>query len=174
MALINTTIIREFRPLSESFKTDDSYITSFIDEAEELDLKKLLGEQLYIDFNRNVTDAKYQTLLDGGNYMRSGNTFEYTFSGIKEILSYYAYGRFLFFGSDLNTKNGVVKKSVERAVQLTRERKKELFKYNQRIALKKFQSTRDFLNNSKTVYPFWNECKTINKNTGGTLRFINK
>lgn len=95
--LITIDDIREFKQLSSN--TDvNSKVKFQIREAQEFDLRGLLGDDFYHDFVSKF-DAQFQgadaykTLFDGGTYEYNDKT--YSFAGVRAVLVYYAYSRII-------------------------------------------------------------------------------
>jgi hypothetical protein len=75
----------------DSAKRIDPYIV----EAQELDLRKFLGDIFYQEVIADLTASpqQYSVLLSGGTYSYGGYT--YTFKGLKAALVFWTYARFL-------------------------------------------------------------------------------
>lgn len=117
--LITIENICEFRPLSKGIPA--VRIQPYIQEAQQFDLKRLLGDPLYVDFmtyfdNADVAYDKYRDLLNGKNYVVDGNTIEHP--GLRGYLSYMTLARF-FNNNQINvTKYGLVEKNGEDSTPL--------------------------------------------------------
>lgn len=118
--LITIENIKEFRPMSSSIPQDR--IAPYIQEAQQFDLKRLLGDPFYADFmlrfdnNADSKYAAYQALLKGTTYTINGNNVEYP--GLIGYLSYMTLARF-FNNNQINvTKYGLVTKSMEQSEPL--------------------------------------------------------
>ena len=94
--LTTATEIRALcRPIAQHYK--DANIEVYIDEAEAIDVKPILGEQMYIDLSEaqtgtTLTDNK-QLILDGGVYTVDDR--KYHFSGLKKAIAYFVYSRLI-------------------------------------------------------------------------------
>lgn len=113
--LINLANIREWRPIATQIPADR--INPYIQEAQQFDLKQLLGDALYVDFlaKYDVTGdpqyANYQALLKGGTYTYGGVTLENP--GLIPFLVYMTLARF-FNNNQVNaTRYGLVNKLVD-------------------------------------------------------------
>lgn len=110
--IITIDDIREFRAMAKEIPVDR--ITPFIQEAQIFDLKKLLGDPLYLDFIKKFDqtgDAKYsayQELLNGVEYSYGGNEIEHP--GLIGYLSYCTLVRF-FNNPQMATRYGLVIKN---------------------------------------------------------------
>lgn len=118
--LITIENIKEFRPMSSSIPQER--ITPYIQEAQQFDLKRLMGDPFYTDFMArfdNPADGKYaayQALLKGTTYTINGNSVEYP--GLIGYLSYMSLARF-FNNNQINvTKYGLVSKDMDQSTQL--------------------------------------------------------
>lgn len=94
--LLTATEVRALcRPISQNFK--DSTIEIYIPEAEQIDVKPILGEQMYIDLSEAQTGttltANQELILDGGVYTVENR--KYVFSGLKKAISYFVYSRLI-------------------------------------------------------------------------------
>lgn len=113
--LITESNIREFRPMSKDIPLDR--LTSYIQEAQRFDMKKLLGDVLYVDFMAKIDASgdpqynNYRALLMGGNYTYGGLTLENP--GLIPYLVYMTLVRF-YNNNQINaTKYGLVYKNPE-------------------------------------------------------------
>jgi hypothetical protein len=95
--LISIEDIREFKQISAN--TDvNSKVKFQIREAQEFDLRGLLGDDFYHDFVSKFDaqfqgSTNYQTLFEGGTYEYNNKT--YSFAGIRAVLVYYTYARII-------------------------------------------------------------------------------
>jgi hypothetical protein len=85
----------------------------YILQAQICDLKPLLGEIFYQDLVTNFASANYQDLLNGKTYIipNSGN-YPIKFEGIKPILCYFAYARYIKRAGFKHTMTGLVAKNT--------------------------------------------------------------
>ena len=74
---------------------DKSFVDVCIIEAQDLDLKPIIGDALLIKIKafNGVYTEKYKTLLNGGIYEHNGSNYE--ISGINTVLIYFAYARII-------------------------------------------------------------------------------
>ncbi len=107
MALITKA---EVGTLGRPVYTDPSKLERFIDEAEQIDLRKAIGDRL---FDYIVTNAgSLTTLLNGGNYTDSKGGSHH-FAGLKKALAYYVYSRLAVSGNIELTRAGSVNRSSD-------------------------------------------------------------
>ena len=100
-----TTLITpsEISSLAREVFIDDSKATRFIVEAEEMDVRPVLGDKMLAYIRDNV--AQVSNLLNGTTYTYNGQT--YTFSGLKKAVAYYTYARLIVGGDIEVTRSGV-------------------------------------------------------------------
>ena len=111
--LITLNDIKTYRPTAEleGVRWEPSAT-----EAQDLDLRPVLGDGLYYDFMEEWHDsgddmyAHYQNLLNGTTYTLNGQTVY--FDGIKPMLVYYTLARFIQNNPIHITRFGVVTKIV--------------------------------------------------------------
>lgn len=155
MALITLTEISEYKDVSAHLgKRADSAI----EDAERLDIKPLLGERMYLDMSRLLTQDKYQLLLNGGEY--EYDDFTYEFAGLKRVIIEFAYARIVFFGSEKATPHGIVDKLNQDSKPITRDNKKEKYTAARQTAVELWKEVYLFLQRKKDDYVYWDLCKT--------------
>jgi hypothetical protein len=103
----------------EDFKGISSNVNSFKDlqpsilEAQEFDLKKIMGESFYLDlmddFEAVPSLTKYGDLFNGVQYTYNGNKYEH--AGIRAVLAYHSYARYVPDAQTQSTASGFVKKT---------------------------------------------------------------
>ncbi len=149
MRLITKSEIIDVRQISKS--VTDAIINNFIDEAQLLDLKPLIGESLYQEIILNSTN--YQDLLNEVTYNYDGSQF--TSCGLKRVLIHFAYARYIMNGSVTDTPFGLVEKQFQDGRNVERASKKEMYKYNQQIAFQYWNEVERYLNRNQDLYPKW-------------------
>lgn len=100
------------RPITTNFK--DTVIETYIPEAEQIDIKPVLGEQMYIDLSEAQTGTTLTDnqilILDGGVY--TIGTRKYVFSGLKKAIAYFVYARLIRNIDNNLTSFGFVNKEL--------------------------------------------------------------
>lgn len=105
-----------------SVHLDRDRIDSFIREAEDMDLKPVLGDGLMIALKRDA--GAFGALLNGGAYV-DADGHKRVFAGLKSALAYFTYARFVRNGDGHVTRSGFTVKENEhsvRASEMERER----------------------------------------------------
>lgn len=111
--IITVDEIRDLgRPISSNI--DNDKLLSYIYETERLNIKPILGDQLFSELlkkteeNLSETD-RYYLLLNGGDYEDKRGSF-HMFSGLKIAMSYFVYAQYVMDGDFQLTRAGVVVK----------------------------------------------------------------
>lgn len=142
---------------------DTGALNQHISDAQFVDVQKLLGLDFYNDLIRNYTDIKYQTLLNGGSYVYNNTT--YTNVGLKSVIVFYAYARYVLMGSQTDTPFGYIEKTTSDSVRVSEGGKKNMFKENQNIAFNYWENVRHFLDRNSSDYPLWEDNCFIKRGT---------
>ena len=91
--------------LSVSLFRKEEDFNRFIREAQMFDLKGLVSEAFFQDLTSETPVRNYTLLLDGGSYTFEGKKYE--FAGLKAVLAYFAYARYIFVGHQVDTPMGI-------------------------------------------------------------------
>lgn len=83
--LIQISDVQIYRRIDTNF--DSNRFAALANEVQRVNLRDLLGQNMYYDFFDNITAAKYVSLRDGGSYTFNGSTIQYF--GLKPALSYW-------------------------------------------------------------------------------------
>lgn len=111
--LITLDDIKAIKQISQNINAVER-LQPYIQEAQMFDVREKLGSLFYHDMIKNITDAKYIALLDGGTYTDNASpTNEYHFAGLKPAIAYFAYSRYILNGQVTATGFGVVRKTNE-------------------------------------------------------------
>jgi hypothetical protein len=155
--LVNRDDIALFKQISKTVvdaKLNDVIIQTQID-----DIRPLLGESLFNDLMNDV--SSYSDLMDGGTYTYNGIT--YTNYGLKAVISYYVYARYMMFGAVIDTPFGLVEKlNNQDSKPVDYSIKKSLYQTNRQSAFNIWLTVRDYL--IRTNNPLFNNLCTIHKN----------
>lgn len=126
------------------------------EEVEEKELRSLLGVALLQDVQDNPTSAANVVLLDGGTFNDcNGNTIK--FKGLRYILAYMNYSKYIYESNISDSFTGMVSKTRTEATNLGNGSKKSIQNDAREIALQEWELCKSFLNENKTTYPLW-EC----------------
>lgn len=85
----------------------------YLDEAQEFDLRPLLGTELYIDLLNDAVNSPpfgvYEDLMNGNTYTK--NSRQYKHEGLIPVIAYYTYSRYLMDSGVNSTPYGIVQKT---------------------------------------------------------------
>ena len=156
--LTNAEKIRTVRDLSHNIK--DTKINPIISDAQIEDLRPLLGDEF---FYMIVTDpTSYSDLIGETKYFTKDGKESFSF-GLERVVSEFAYARYKFDSTDISTPNGLVQKQNENAANTTRDRAKELYTAQSKIAVQYWLSVERYLINNRDLYPeFRNDRRKVN------------
>ncbi len=92
------------RPMSAN--TDNDKLTAYIIEAEQMNVKPVFGDELFLSIlEKGEDNEQYGMLLSGGTYESNGRI--YSFAGLKAAMSYYVFAKYLMVGDFNATRFGV-------------------------------------------------------------------
>ena len=151
------------RAISQS-EYNKGNLNQYILDAQFVDLKGLLGSEFYEDIIRNSTSEMYNDLIDGSVYEYKGKT--YTNYGLKSVLVYYSYARYVLNSANVDTPFGMVQKNNVNSTATSYQEKKSIFKMNQQIGYEYFKTVFDFLERNSKDFPLWkDDCQYSKTNT---------
>jgi len=160
--LITRSDIAKYKQISKT--SHDEKLNEQILDAQILDLQPLLGERLY---NKIVNaPADYLELLNGGTYEYDG--LSYTNYGLKMVLSYYAYARYIMFGSAIDTPFSIVEKLNDNSRPVEATQKKSIYILNKESAAQLWDNIKNYL--VRTNNPDFNHCNRPTR--PGGMKFI--
>ena len=162
MALITKSDIALHREISRGVKDDK--INPFINDAEFLDVRPLLGDKLYHDLVNNSSEANYAALLDETEYEYNGVT--YINPGLKKVLAIYSYSRYVLFGSFTDTSFGFVQKTTQDSQAVGDSQKRNIYTQERNTAYNYWLEVAAFLNRNKDDYEFWNSSSCARRKSG--------
>lgn len=159
--LISRSDIAKYRQISKT--PHDDKLNEMILDAQMIDLQPLLGENL---FNKIVSNPEnYTELLEGGSYTYNG--LDYTNYGLKMVLVYYAYARYMMFSSVTDTPFSVVEKLSENSRPLEASSKKTIYTLNRDAAYNLWENVKNYL--IRTKNPDFTKCNETRASIG--MRF---
>lgn len=110
------------RPIGQ---VDALQLNAYIKEAEQMYVKPLVGDKLYLDILKNEDD-KYDTLLNGGTYT-DGSEEIHSFMGLKVALSYFVYAQNIMTGDFQSTRYGMVLKDNDYSQHLSGKERSDAY-----------------------------------------------
>ena len=172
--IITAVQIREYLQISVNVKSDE--VNKYVLEAQKLDLMPFLGEKMYYDFITNyLTNTDYLKLYEGGTYTPDSDGILVAFTGIKEILCYYAYNRFMNGNNEQLTRTGFVEKSTPQSLAIDHA---NLLKKSASILATANQlksTTLKYIERNLSLFPLYPKKETSDFNKSGvTMRAFRK
>lgn len=138
--LVNRNDIAQYKQISKTVY--DDVLNAIILETQIQDIAELLGENLFNDVLENPSN--YSDLLNGGAYTH--NSITYTNYGLKAVICYYVYARYMMFGSVIDTPFSAIEK-LEGAESrpISDKTKKDLYQLNRDSAFAIWKSVQNYL-----------------------------
>lgn len=151
--LITRNDIAQVRQISNT--PNDAKLNEMIIDAQMLDLQPLLGE---IFFNKLVASpTDYDELLNGGAYELNGQS--YINYGLKKVIVYFSYARYMMFGAVTDTPFSTVLKTNENSQPVDASTKKSIYTMNRDSAYQVWENVKNYL--VRTQHPdFKHNCQT--------------
>ena len=117
-------------------KVADEKLKAFITEAEQLHLKPILGDELFLKLldDTQQEDEKVKKLLYGGTYTDKRDKI-HSFLGLRVALSYFVYGQNLMSGDIESTRFGSVMKNNDFSSRISSKERSDA--YNNAIEVAK-------------------------------------
>jgi hypothetical protein len=151
--LLLVTDFATYKELSVNID-DTTRINPYILQAQQFDLKPLVGEVFYKDILDNPTSAENTLLLNGGAYSYQNKNYE--FSGLKIVLAYYAYARIIENQNIHVTRFGVVfKNNADVSERVDEKTLQRLILQTRNQARAYWDECHLFLNRKSISYPLW-------------------
>lgn len=152
MLLITKQDIENYRNCKLSVR--DEIVNPFIKNAQNEDLRKLLGNELFFDVLKNENN-KYNDLLGGCEFTVNENSYKH--EGLKAVLSDFTYARFIIHGSLHVTDFGFVEKSNQDSKPVSTNHRRDIKKMAEQSAHSKFELVKMYMTESRIL-----RCKKIN------------
>lgn len=140
--------------LSISFNRNNEEITRFIREVHLFDLKPLMCESFFLDLTENKTD--YTELLNGGSY--EYKRIKRPFEGLKAVIAYFFYARYIFKSYQKDTPFGFVQKKNPDSEPLSSTERRDMNKMYKQQANELWEDVVKYMNRNTKKYPKWSEC----------------
>lgn len=135
----------------------------YILEAQEFDLKPLLGDELYNalveDFEASPSLTDYSDLFNGSEWTLSGHNYKH--AGLIPVLCYFAYARYKLNSNTEDTAFGTITKRNNESEPVSEKTISRQADQARSGAMSYMNQVIKFLNDNSTDYPLWvNSCKT--------------
>lgn len=149
--LISKADIANVVQISQS-SFNDAIFNEQIANAQDSDVRRLMGDGLFFSFIKNIEDSRFQDIFLEKEYIGL-NGRPYISFGVKSVIIYYAAARYFYFGQHVNTPFGSVIKENEYSKGISFSEKKDQYIERQNLALEKWGTVRDFILFNIDVYP---------------------
>jgi hypothetical protein len=149
-ALIDLNDIESLRSISLNIDFD-SKVKPHVLDAQEFDLRPLIGEEFWIELADDV--SAFPDLWEGLTYTHQGHTYQHP--GLKAVLVMFAYARYKGSVQQTDTAYGLVVKTNEHSTPVsdrTLARAEAKAKSGAEIY---WTRVRDYLCRKSTTYPLW-------------------
>lgn len=162
--LITISDFNSLRSLSSNLNAAKK-LDPYILEAQQFDLKPLLGNSFFLSICNDYVNGEftdYVDLFNGSEWTESGKTYRH--EGLKSVLIYFSYARYVIESATNETAYGVVNKTdqySQSAEDKTLIRKRDTA-YSGAQAY--WVDVKRFLDYNYLDYPLWENCdKQVNK-----------
>lgn len=148
-----------------SVHIDKDKIDSFIREAENMDLKPVMGDSLLYAVRRNPSE--FAALLNGGMYKTASDEIR-TFEGLKSALAYFTFARFVRNGDGNVTRSGFMVKDNEHSARASETEKERTYGDAKAIADRYLSECMEFVRADAVC----RECCGMEKRKGGRYKVL--
>ena len=148
--------------LSVSLFRKEEDFNRFIREAQMFDLKGLVSEAFFQDLTSETPVRNYTLLLEGGMYAFKGKKYE--FAGLKAVLAYFAYARYIFVGHQVDTPMGIKEKVNQDGEAISQNERRDVRTMYKQQADMRWQDCKRYLERNSEVLPeYKSENNEVNK-----------
>lgn len=164
--IISIQDIIQFKPISINVN-EAKALDPFILEAQEFDIRPILGDPLYLAILDDLPVlSTFGDLVNGVAYTYDGDNYEH--KGIKACLIYYSYSRYLANANSHSTPSGMVSKRNDYSDPLDEKTMTRLIQQAKAGAVHFQEQFVKYLNRFETTYPLWKT--TCEKQRKGSIR----
>lgn len=154
--LISIQDIQEYTRITSSVDSVKS-LEPFIIDAQEMDLRPFIGQELYIDL---INEFESYPSLPTYNYLFNGCTYQvgtknYLHHGLKAVLVFYTWHRFILGGNIQSTRMGMVVKKNEFSEPASEATIARIASQAKSMAVVYQDSVKCYLDNNNSLYPLW-------------------
>lgn len=168
--LITISDIKAIKGIADNVNTVKD-LAPHILEAQLFDLRPFIGDEFYLslvdDFNSSPSLADYSDLFNGVRYTYGGNSYEQY--GIKTVLAYYTYARYLAQGGVKDTPSGLMLKNSTHSSHVSDKTITRLVAQATSAAKAHEDMITDYLSRNAASYPLW-KCSAPRQSAAG-LKF---
>lgn len=165
--LITITDIRAVKSISLN-TNEIAQLTPCILEAQDFDLRPLLGDEFYFAVADDL--ESYSDLFNGSTYTYNGNS--YAHDGLKGILIYASYARYVANSNVIATATGFVNKTNQFSESVSEKTISRLIEQSRSAQQVITNRVLDYLNRNKAIYPLWKRGKEKTYKAGVKIKQI--
>ena len=157
IALISETDFAPYKAISANLSAAKKLLPYVVD-AQQLDLKELIGSAFYLALYKDVTDSPalqiYSDLWNGSEWIC--NNITYRHEGLKTVLVHFSYARYIMNSGQEETAFGVQIKKEENSEPISEKTLLRKIDNANSAAFAYFKDVELYLNDNYTDYPLWN------------------
>lgn len=169
--MANLITYEEIGALSRPCSTDRDIAEALVAEAQRLDIRPRIGDELYVNLiSHNYQDERLIKLLEGTQWHDGCEVRCLT--GLKTALAYYAMARITRDGNITPTTYGAVIKDDQYSQEAERSERQRYYRELFSIADSYMAEVIEFLNRNCSLYPEYKKRKIKNNRT--SIRIIGK
>ncbi len=117
-------VVKLGRPIG---KVEETKLLAYITEAEQMNIKPALGDELFLRILAEGEDNDlYKVLLNGGTY-KDRNDCIRSFMGLKVTMSYYVYAQNVMTGDFQSTRFGTVVKQGDYSREISSKERSDCY-----------------------------------------------
>ena len=155
--LIEASDFAPYKVIADNI-TESKTIDPYILEAQQFDLKPLLGQELFIDLLEDFEDtpslSKYEDLFNGKSYEKYGKKYKH--QGLVPVLCYFAYARYLTNANQSSTEYGVVQKRTDESQPVPEATLARMITQAREGAMAYWHDVKTYLDHNANDIPLWN------------------
>ena len=145
--------------LNIQLRLPEANILKFMQNAQDTDLRVMLGDDFYFNMIKKRAEAPFVELLAGSKFVPNTSTMiEYEHEGIEGVLADLVWARFIIHGSFHVTDFGFVEKSNQDSKPVSTFHRGDIKTQSEQNASSKFQIVKRFIEFKEIDY--WNSCSS--------------
>jgi len=171
--LISVADVKEFKGISANINADKDFLP-LVTEAQIFDIAPILGDDFFLEIiaglEAGTPEAKWTELFEGKTYEYAGKTYQ--FFGLKALIIYHSFARFLTNDGVQSTPSGFVVKQSQYSEPVDAKRLSMKIQQARSGAVAHEQRLLDFLRRNKDAYPtFGQNCTSDTAIRKGGVKF---
>lgn len=146
--LINKNTVSEY--LQVAIGCSEQSFNIYIEEAQEFDLQPLIGEFFFNSLLKNKDNTDWQSLMNGGTYEYKKTSYRH--SGIKKVLSYFTYARYMLKSNIVSSSHGLVIKKTPNSEPINLQERKNFYYSYQKDANTLFNGVNTYIKRNSNIF----------------------